>query len=360
MYLEFINLLQCLDAFMAIFGLLLIGSIPRFNALVLLLVLQLLQATFNFLEETGISRSYYLVTPVFTLGFGPAIYLFCYQLVYTHLPDRFWRHFFPLLLCIPLTQWPQVVIALGSLSQLLYLTAAMLLLKRYERVTAQARSDAANLSLRWMTIVLSLFLIMMAQDLIRLNLQPHLPADIRNSWYFINSSIYFLLNGYLIIMAVRQPHLFNDFSEFTYLEFADKAKATEQSTNPDETSINLFNQIDSLIGQHELFKQPRFSLRDLATASGLNEKLLSSLINQQAGKNFNDYINKLRVDAICQHLIQHPEDGQILNIALDMGFNAKSTFNTAFKKETGLTPSQFVKQHHNKVQNHDSGRETAK
>ena len=140
----------------------------------------------------------------------------------------------------------------------------------------------------------------------------------------------------------------------------DKAKATEQSTNPDETSINLFNQIDSLIGQHELFKQPRFSLRDLATASGLNEKLLSSLINQQAGKNFNDYINKLRVDAICQHLIQHPEDGKILNIAVDIGFNAKSTFNTAFKKETGLTPSQFVKQHHNNVQNHDSGRETAK
>lgn len=356
MYLEFINLLQCLDAFMALFGLLLIGSIPRFNALALLLVLQLLQAIFNFLEETGVSRNYYLVTPVFILGFGPAIYLFCYQLVYTRLPEKFWRHFLPLLFTLPLTYWPQIVIALGSLSQLVYLIAAMMLLKRYERVTAQTRADAATLSLHWMTVVLSLLLIMMVQDLIRLNLQPHLPADIRHSWYFINSSIYFLLNGYLIIVAVRQPHLFNDFSEFAYLEFADKAKPTEQSTNQDETSIALFQQIDSLIRDQQLFKQPRFSLRDLATASGLNEKILSSLINQQAGKNFNDYINHLRVNAICQHLIQYSEDGQILNIALDMGFNAKSTFNTAFKKETGLTPSQFAKQRHNKVQNHDSGR----
>ncbi len=195
MYLEPINLLQCLYIFMALFGLLLIGPVPRFNALALLLGLKTLLMIFNFLEETGVSRSYYLVTPIFILGFGPAIYLFCYQLVYARLPHKFWLHFLPMLGSLPFTQWPQVVIALGSLSQLLYLTAAMLLLKRYERVTAQARSDAANLSLRWMTIVLSLFLIMMAQDLIRLNLQPHLPADIRNSWYFINSSIYFLLNG---------------------------------------------------------------------------------------------------------------------------------------------------------------------
>lgn len=354
MYLEFINLLQCLDALLALFGLLLIGSVPRFNALALLLVLQVLQASFNFLEETGISRSYYLVTPIFTVGFGPAIYLFCYQLVHTRLPTKFWLHFLPMLCSLALTHWPQVVIALGSLSQLVYLTAAMLLLKRYERVTAQIRADAATLSLHWMTVVLSLLLIIMVQDLIRLNLQPNLPADIRHSWYFINSSLYFLLNAYLIIMAVRQPHLFNDFSEFSYLEFADRKAAPATDATQDETSIALFKQIDSLIREQQLFKQPRFSLRDLAEVSGLNEKLLSSLINQQAGKNFNDYINGLRVDAICQYLKQHPQDVQFLQIALDMGFNAKSTFNTAFKKETGVTPSQFAKV---EVQNHDSGRE---
>ena len=360
MHLEFINLLQCFDSFLALFGLLLIGSVPRFNALALLLVLQVLQASFNFLEETGISRSYYLVTPIFTVGFGPAIYLFCYQLVYTRLPTKFWLHFLPMLCSLALTHWSQVVIALGSLSQLVYLTAAMLLLKRYERVTAQIRADAATLSLHWMTVVLTLFLIMMVQDLIRLNLQPHLPKDIRHTWYFLNSSLYFLLNGYLIIMAVRQPHLFNDFNEFAYLEFADKKSTSASTTGQDETSIALFKQIDSLIRDQQLFKQPRFSLRDLADASGLNEKILSSLINQQAGKNFCDYINKLRIDAICQYLLQNPQDAQLLHIALSMGFNAKSTFNTAFKKETGLTPSQFVKQHHNNVQNHDSGRETAK
>jgi len=355
MYLEFINLLQCLAAFMALFGLLLIGSLPRFNALALLLILQLLQATFNFLEETGLSHNDYLVTPIFTLGFGPAIYLFCYQLVHTRLPAKFWLHFVPMLCSLLITHWPQIVIALGSISQLVYLTSGILLLKRYERVTAQTRSDAANLSLRWMTIVLTLFLVMMLQDLIRLNLQPHVPKDLRQAWYFGNSLLYFLLSGYLIVMTIRQPSLFNDFNEFSYLEFADQATAEE-----DETSATLFQQIDNLIREQQLFKQARFSLRDLATISGLNEKLLSGLINQQAGRNFCDYINKLRIDAICQELRQNSQNVQFLHIALGMGFNAKSTFNTAFKKETGLTPSQFVKQAGIDVQNHDSGREPGK
>lgn len=353
MYLEFINLLQCLDIFMALFGLLLIGSIPRFNALAILLVLQIFQATFNFLEETGISRSYYLVTPIFTLGFGPAIYLFCYQLVYSRLPSKSVLHFLPMLCSLPLTHWPQLVIAFGSLSQLIYLAVAMWLLKRYERVTAQARSDAATLSLRWMSIVLIIFLVMMLQDLIRLNLQPITPDTLRHLWYFISSLFYMMLTAYLIIMTVRQPHLFNDFSEFAYLEFSNKPVKTTQD---DETSIALFNQIHSLIREQQLFKQPRFSLRDLAEASGLNEKLLSGLINQQSGKNFCDYINKLRIDAICQRMENITPATPLLHLAMEMGFNAKSTFNTAFKKETGLTPSQFVQQLPKQVQNHDSGR----
>lgn len=341
MYLEPINLLQCLDAFMVLFGLLLIGPIPRFNALALLLGLQLLQMMFNFLEETG--SVHFLVTPIFTLGFGPAVYVFCYQLVNVRLLSKSWIHFLPMFMSLPLTQWAQLVIALGSLSQLIYLTTAMLLIRRYHRVTVQARADASSLSLGWMNLTLIFLLIMMVQDLIRLNLQPFTPLAIRHVWYFINSFLYFLLTAYLIIVCVRQPLLFSEFRELSYLEFVD-TPASKPTLQEKDVNSAVFSQVDALIREQELFKQARFSLRDLAAVSGLNEKLLSGLINQHSGRNFCDYINKLRIDAICRELRQAPYDISLLQIAMDMGFNAKSTFNTAFKKETGLTPTQFVQQ----------------
>jgi len=335
-----VNLVHIAYLAIALFGLIVVGDKARISSLRIALLLVVLLLVFNLLEETGFSGHLILITPIFTLGFGPAVYWFCRQLVYGNAPSskQTLTHLLPLLLALPFTQWPQVVIALGSLSQIIYLSLALHLINRYHRVTVQACSNAQDFSIHWMTRVLALFLLMMLQDLVRLNLQPFAPIEWLRLWYFFNTSIYAGLISYLIVMAIRQPQLFNLFNQLEFL--ADDSQGDVPTS--DQNASSLFQEIDNTIRSRELFKQPRFSLRDLATETGVQEKTLSWIINQGARKNFSEYINQLRINAACTHLT-NTHSGTLLDTAFAVGFSSKSTFNAAFKKQTGLTPSQFYK-----------------
>jgi len=69
---------------------------------------------------------------------------------------------------------------------------------------------------------------------------------------------------------------------------------------------------------------------------------LSQVINEKLGKSFFDFVNEYRVQETKKALAS-PESSRfsVLGIALDAGFNSKSAFYTAFKKHTGMTPTQF-------------------
>ena len=60
--------------------------------------------------------------------------------------------------------------------------------------------------------------------------------------------------------------------------------------------------------------------------------------------NFFDFINQFRIDE-ARSILKNPEKKQftVLEILYEVGFNSKSSFNTAFKKHTGLTPTQYRK-----------------
>ncbi|MFA8436982.1 MAG: helix-turn-helix domain-containing protein [Marinifilaceae bacterium] len=75
---------------------------------------------------------------------------------------------------------------------------------------------------------------------------------------------------------------------------------------------------------------------------GLPVHHLSEIINQGHGLNFNDYINQFRVEEF-KRLLQDPQFSKetLLVVEFEAGFNSKTTFNTAFKKFSGMTPSEF-------------------
>ncbi len=333
-----VSLIQAANLAIALLGIILISAQSRTSSLRILLTLDALLMLLNILEETGVTRNIYLLTPVFTLGFGPALYWFCRQLVYGDEPSNRQKilHFLPLFLTLPFTAWPQAVIAIGSLSQLIYLSLSIHLVNRYHQVTVNVCSNSQELSIRWVTRILVIFLIMMLQDLVRLNLQPYAPVNLLNIWYFINTSIYCALTAYLVVTAVRSPQVFEQFKQFEFIS----QDLPENSTNTDTMAISVFQEIDATIRTHELYKQARLSLRDLSGITGLHEKNLSWAINQGAQKNFSEYINQLRVNAACECLMRK-QPSSLLEIAFAVGFSSKSTFNIAFKKQTGLTPSQF-------------------
>jgi AraC-like DNA-binding protein len=334
-----VNLIHLIYLSIAVFGLILVSQKSQISSLRNVLLLVVLLLICNLIEETGFSPNAYLITPIFTLGFGPALYWFCRQLVYSEVPHgkKILIHWLPMLLALPFTYWPQTIIALGSLSQAIYLSLAIHLVKRYHKITVQACSDTHDISIHWMTKLLILFLLMMFQDLIRLNLQPFVPLETLRLWYFFNTCIYTGLISYLVIMAIRQPHTFTHFSQFEFLAETMPTPAIDA----DPSAHSLFQEVDNIIRTKELYQQPRFSLRDLATATGIQEKTLSWIINQGAQKNFSEYINQLRVDAACAQLYQG-KSSSLLDLAYTVGFSSKSTFNAVFKKQTGLTPSQFA------------------
>jgi AraC-like DNA-binding protein len=91
------------------------------------------------------------------------------------------------------------------------------------------------------------------------------------------------------------------------------------------------------------FLNPKLSLAEVSRQLNTNPRVLSQVINEKTGTNFNDYVNSLRVEEAKQ-LLQGNDIKKLTidAIALKSGFNSKSPFYTAFKKHTGMTPKQFA------------------
>jgi AraC-like DNA-binding protein len=98
--------------------------------------------------------------------------------------------------------------------------------------------------------------------------------------------------------------------------------------------------------EHEQpYRNGELKLDELAAQVAMTPHELSQLINESAGANFADYLNRHRVEALKSALHDPLQaSASILDLALAAGFNSKSAMNRAFKKHTGLTPGEFRSQ----------------
>ncbi|WP_170170339.1 helix-turn-helix domain-containing protein [Hymenobacter perfusus] len=93
------------------------------------------------------------------------------------------------------------------------------------------------------------------------------------------------------------------------------------------------------------YLEPELTLGELATQLRTNTSWLSKVINSGCGQNFNDFINEYRVRE-AERRLRDPQFRHytLLAVALEAGFNSKSTFNRVFKKLRGQTPSEAARQ----------------
>ena len=98
--------------------------------------------------------------------------------------------------------------------------------------------------------------------------------------------------------------------------------------------------------ENEPFLDPSLTIYDLSKQIGMSTKDLSLLINHELNQHFFDFVNGFRIRKAME-ILQDPskKDLTVLEILYDVGFNSKSSFNTAFKKYTQLTPTQYRKKH---------------
>jgi ligand-binding sensor domain-containing protein/AraC-like DNA-binding protein len=111
-----------------------------------------------------------------------------------------------------------------------------------------------------------------------------------------------------------------------------------------ETVDQVLPQLNRLMEKEKAFLKPDLTLKKLSDQLHVHYNHLSRIINEHLGKSFNDYVNSYRIEEARKQLTDPSADHKtILEIAYDTGFYSKSVFNTAFKKFTGMTPSQYKK-----------------
>jgi AraC-like DNA-binding protein len=128
-------------------------------------------------------------------------------------------------------------------------------------------------------------------------------------------------------------------------EPASPAPTTEQP--PAQLAPELLawrDKLLALMADEQLWLEPELTLTEVAKRLRIAPALLSKVINSGCGQNFNDFVNAYRVRE-AQRLLADPRFAHysLVGVALESGFNSRSTFNRVFKKVTGQAPSELAR-----------------
>ncbi len=149
---------------------------------------------------------------------------------------------------------------------------------------------------------------------------------------------------YVAYMAYAQPKLFIKESEsFKSLYNKEGSIKYEKSGMTDSLSKELSNSLINLLVEKKVYKDSAISLESLSNQLGTTRHNTSQIINEHFNMNYFELINKFRIDEAID-ILKSDIFGNlnIIDVAYEVGFNNKVTFNKAFKKQTSLTPSEFI------------------
>jgi AraC-like DNA-binding protein len=109
-----------------------------------------------------------------------------------------------------------------------------------------------------------------------------------------------------------------------------------------------FEQLTSYFEQKQPFLNENLSLQDVSIELNMHQRILSEIIGSQTGKNFFDFVNSYRVEYFNRQIVLPKNKNlTILAVAFECGFGSKSAFSRAYKKHSGITPSEFIKKNRN-------------
>jgi AraC-like DNA-binding protein len=112
----------------------------------------------------------------------------------------------------------------------------------------------------------------------------------------------------------------------------------------DETMMDEYEaKLKKYMQQSKVYLDTELSLDDLAHKIKIPKHHITQLLNDRVHKNFYSFINEYRIEEAMQKLRDPEVDVNMLSLAFDCGFNSKSSFNSYFKKITGVTPSAYRK-----------------
>ncbi|MBV1908994.1 MAG: helix-turn-helix domain-containing protein, partial [Kangiellaceae bacterium] len=216
-------------------------------------------------------------------------------------------------------------------------------------------------SINWILVILLGFLLTEFTDLVRLNAQPYISLTTNLVGQLVLSLVSFVLVLILSLKLLNQSEFFLGLSEFEESELNSSIDSDigEQSNDVDAGSTDsgsdslssasndleseqlIFDEVKNALKKQKLYTIPRLSLTDVSKETSFLERDISRAINLVGETNFCEFVNQLRIDSVIEQLPL--KNRTILDMALESGFNSKSSFNAAFKRTTKMTPSQFIR-----------------
>ena len=332
------------------------------------------------------------------LAFGPLIWLYFRALTNTDFrwERRYWLHFIPLFIVLsepaiillydwfywrlirgadfeffyatrgPAAEWANTnngfelwyngVAAFSFCHLIFYLIKTLQEYRHYRRYLVAEFSNANQLLFSSLRFTLYLMLIGVSLTFLLEMGNLIYSTSYVDSWdsYFVMSVFTFLVAIQFLTIspsatrALRfEPDMEATDSEPATLliQKATTAPAMSSVEEADENLQRWAEKLNKRLDTYQDYLNPDLKMGELASNLRTNPSVLSKVINTVYGQNFNDYINGLRCEVFLDKIrggahLRHT----LLSLALDCGFNSKSTFNRAFRKHTGRSPGQMVKE----------------
>lgn len=146
---------------------------------------------------------------------------------------------------------------------------------------------------------------------------------------------------FFILKALFNPKLFRsvDFK----IQTIDKINKNSNHKIEDTLEWNIaIEQLRQYMIEQEPYLNSELTLQELSSQLNISSRKLTLIINKHLGQHFFDFVNQYRIIKAKEYLQNLSNSNlTIQQVFYDVGFNSKSSFNTAFKKYTGITPTEF-------------------
>jgi AraC-like DNA-binding protein len=225
-----------------------------------------------------------------------------------------------------------------------YTIASLRRVSLYKKAARQYFSSEKQIEVSWLYSTIIFFLI-----LIIITIVNGLIARTSLATYYLfgfNIIILILLVFIITVLfkALQKPYFFSFFEKVDSLTepYLPSNRKISESEKTEKEAIA--QTVVNYMRTKKPFLEPELTLDQLASLLSLKPRILSQAINEILRLNFYNFINRYRIEE-ASRMLTNPKNKKItiLEILYEAGFNSKSSFNTLFKRYTGLTPTEFRK-----------------
>ncbi|WP_298895172.1 helix-turn-helix transcriptional regulator [uncultured Psychroserpens sp.] len=226
---------------------------------------------------------------------------------------------------------------------LLYLTISLRFLLKHQKLSKYEYSNLTKYDLNWIKVMLLSALSIIGLDL-ALKVYESILGDFSWNADFLSVLAMIILVSYLGFYGINQSKVLlpSFLLQNDTKSKSNKAENKMLSAEKKQEFEHLKHKLISTLNTNHPYLDEDLTLGKLAQQISTTDKTLSTMLNQYMKTTFYDLINTYRVEAVKKKIKSDRYNNyNLFGIACECGFKSRTSFNRIFKKETGLSPSEF-------------------